>query len=146
MNVLVEILGKQFKVDKGDKIKVPYINKKVGEKLTFDKVMYIEDGDKKEIGNPYVKGKKIEAKIIKHGSFDKVIVFKMKRRKGYQKRNGHKQKFSLIEISKIGNSKKSTSKKVEDDNKSTAKKSTAKKTTAKKSTAKKTTAKKKADK
>ena len=112
MNVLVEILGKQFKVDKGDKIKVPYINKKVGEKLTFDKVMYIEDGDKKEIGNPYVKGKKIEAKIIQHGSFDKVIVFKMKRRKGYQKRNGHKQKFSLIEISKIGNSKKSTSKKL----------------------------------
>ena len=106
MNVLVEILGKQFKVDKGDKIKVPYINKKVGEKLTFDKVMYIEDGDKKEIGNPYVKGKKIEAKIVQHGSFDKVIVFKMKRRKGYQKRNGHKQKFSLIEISKIGNSKK----------------------------------------
>ena len=112
MNVLVEILGKQFKVDKGDKIKVPYINKKVGEKLTFDKVMYIEDGDKKEIGNPYVKGKKIEAKIIQHGSFDKVIVFKMKRRKGYQKRNGHKQKFSLIEISKIGNSKKAHPKKL----------------------------------
>ena len=146
MNVLVEILGKQFKVDKGDKIKVPYINKKVGEKLTFDKVMYIEDGDKKEIGNPYIKGKNIEAKIVQHGSFDKVIVFKMKRRKGYQKRNGHKQKFSLIEISKIGNSKKSTSKKAENDNKSTAKKTTVKKTTVKKTTAKKSTAKKKADK
>ena len=64
MNVLVEILGKQFKVDKGDKIKVPYINKKVGEKLTFDKVMYIEDGDKKEIGNPYVKGKKLKLKLF----------------------------------------------------------------------------------
>jgi large subunit ribosomal protein L21 len=146
MNVLVEILGKQFKVDKGDKIKVPYINKKVGEKLTFDKVMYIEDGDKKEIGNPYIKGKNIEAKIVQHGSFDKVIVFKMKRRKGYQKRNGHKQKFSLIEISKIGNSKKSTSKKAENDNKSTAKKTTVKKTTVNKTTAKKSTAKKKADK
>ena len=140
MNVLVEILGKQFKVDKGDKIKVPYINKKVGEKLTFDKVMYIEDGDKKEIGNPYVKGKNIEAKIVQHGSFDKVIVFKMKRRKGYQKRNGHKQKFTLIEISKIGKSNKSTAKKA------TVKKTTAKKATVKKTTAKKTTAKKKADK
>ena len=147
MNVLIEILGKQFKVDKGDKIKVPYINKEVGEKLTFDKVLYIEDGDKKEIGNPYVKGKNIEAKIIDHGSYDKVIVFKMKRRKGYQKKNGHKQKFSLIEISKITSSKKTTAKKkTEDNNKTTAKKTTAKKTTAKKTAAKKTAAKKKADK
>ena len=103
--------------------------------------MYIEDGDKKEIGNPYVKGKKIEAKIIQHGSFDKVIVFKMKRRKGYQKRNGHKQKFSLIEISKIGNSKKAHQKKLRMITNLQLKKST-----AKKSTAKKTTAKKKADK
>ena len=130
MNVLVEILGKQFKVDKGDKIKVPFIDKKVGDKITFDKILYIEDDKKKEIGTPYIKNKNIEAKILDHGSYDKVIVFKMKRRKGYQKRNGHKQKFSLIEISNI----------------SSPKKTTAKKTTAKKTTAKKTTAKKKADK
>ena len=145
MNVLVEILGKQFKVGKGDKIKVPYINKKVGEKLTFEKVLYIEDAKGKEIGTPYIKGKNIEAKILDHGTYDKVIVFKMKRRKGYQKRNGHKQKFSLIEISDLVASKKTTAKKTtakED----TVKKTTAKKTTAKKTTAKKTTAKKKADK
>ena len=126
MNVLVEISGKQFKVDKGDKIKVPYINKKVGEKLTFEKVLYIEDGKSKEIGTPYIKEKNIEAKILEHGSYDKVIVFKMKRRKGYQKKNGHKQKFSLVEISNLVNAKKTTTK-------DTATKKTAtKKTTTKK--------------
>ena len=86
MNVLVEILGKQFKVEKGKKIKVPYINKKIGEKLVFEKILYIEEGKNKEIGTPYVKGKTVEAKILEHGEYDKVIVFKMKRRKGYQKR------------------------------------------------------------
>ena len=136
MNILVEILGKQFKVDKGAKIKVPYINKKVGEKLTFEKVLYIQDDKRTEIGTPYIKGKNIEAKILDHGSYDKVIVFKMKRRKGYQKRNGHKQKFSLIEISNLVTAKKASPKET------TAKKTTAKKTTAKKTTAKKTTAKK----
>jgi len=131
MNVLVEILGKQFKVEKGDKIKVPYINKKVGEKLTFEKVLYIEDDKSKKIGTPYISEKNIEAKIIEHGSYDKVIVFKMKRRKGYQKRNGHKQKFSLIEISNLVSSKKTTTKKAAAE-KTTPKKAVTKKTTTKK--------------
>ena len=136
MNVLVEILGKQFKVEKGDKIKVPYINKKVGDKLTFEKILYIEDGKNKQIGNPYVEGKNVQAKIIEHGNYDKVIVFKMKRRKGYQKRNGHKQKFSLIEISNLAAAKKPVAKKP------AAKKSVEKKPVAKKPATKKTTKKK----
>ena len=131
MNALVEILGKQFKVAKGDKIKVPYINKKIGEKLTFENILYIEDDKGKKFGNPFIKEKNIEAKIIEHGKHNKIIVFKMKRRKGYQKRNGHQQKFSLIEISSLVAAKKTT-----------AKKTAAKKTTAKKTAAKKTTAKK----
>jgi len=136
MNALVEILGKQFKVAKGDKIKVPYINKKIGEKLTFENVLYIEDDKSKKIGTPFIKEKNIEAKIIEHGRYDKVIVFKMKRRKGYQKRNGHQQKFSLIEILNLVSAKKTA------DKKTIAKKTADKKTTAKKTADKKTTAKK----
>ena len=143
MNVLVEILGKQYKVEKGDKLRIPYLNKKVGEKLTFDNILYSDDGKTKKIGKPYVKDLQIEAKLLEHGTEDKVIVFKFKRRKGYQRKNGHKQKFSLIEISNLkkkSSSKKASSKK--EAPKETAKKTTAKKTTAKKTTAKKTTAKK----
>ena len=138
MNVLVEILGKQFKVEKGDKLKVPYINKKIGEKLTFDNILYSDDGKNKELGKPYLKNMQIEAKLLEHGREDKVIVFKFKRRKGHQKKNGHRQKFSLIEVS---NFKKKTAKKAAP-KKTTAKKATAKKTTAKKAAPKKTTTKK----
>ena len=108
MNALVEILGKQFKVEKGDKLRVPYINKKIGEKLTFENILYSDDGKTKKLGKPYLKDIQIEAKLLEHGREDKIIVFKFKRRKGYQKKNGHRQKFSLIEIS---NFKKKTPKK-----------------------------------
>ena len=150
MNVLVEILGKQFKVEKGDKLRVPYINKDVGEKLTFDNILYSDDGKTKKLGKPYLQDLQIEAKLLEHGTEDKIIVFKFKRRKGYQKKNGHKQKFSLIEISnfkKKAATKKKTSKKNEGKPKETTKKTTAarkttatRKTTApKKTTPKKTT-------
>ena len=116
MNVLVEILGKQFKVEKGDKLRVPYINKDVGEKLTFDNILYSDDGKTKKLGKPYLQDLQIEAELLEHGTENKVIVFKFKRRKGYQKKNGHKQKFTTIKIQDL----------------KTAKKTTAKKTTAKK--------------
>ena len=141
MNALIKILGKQYKVKKGDKLRIPYIDKKVGEKLTFDNIMYTDDGKTKKIGKPYIEDLQVEAKLLEHGKEDKIIVFKFKRRKGYQKRNGHKQKFSLIEIS---NFKKKTAKKVISDKSSekpAAKKPAAKKPAAKKTTAKKTTAK-----
>ena len=131
MNALIKILGKQYKVKKGDKLRIPYIDKKVGEKLTFDNIMYTDDGKNKKIGKPYIKDLQVEAKLLEQGKEDKIIVFKFKRRKGYQKRNGHKQKFSLIEIS---NFKKTTAKKVTADK--ISKKPAAKKTTAKKTTAK----------
>ena len=135
MNVLVEILGKQFKVEKGDKLRIPYIDKKIGEKLTFENILYSDDGKSKKIGKPYLKDLKIEAKLLEHGRENKVIVFKLKRRKGYQKRNGHQQRFSLIEVSNFKKkaAKKTTSKKVATGTKS----STPKKTTAKKASPKK---------
>ena len=145
MNALVEILGKQFKVEKGDKIKVPFIDKKIGEKLSFDSILYLEDGKKKQIGKPFLKNLSVEAKLLEHRRDSKVIVFKFKRRKGYQKKNGHRQQFSIIEISNLN--KKTTAKKAAETKKETvAKETTAKKTAAKKTVAKKTTTKKKVDK
>ena len=141
MNALVEILGKQFRVEKGDKIKVPFIDKKIGEKLSFGSILYLEDGKKKYIGKPFVENLNVEAKLLEHGRESKVIVFKFKRRKGYQKKNGHRQKFSIIEISNLN--KKTAAKKTAT-KETTYKKPASKKTTAKKTTTKKTT--KKADK
>jgi len=131
MNVLIEILGKQFKAEKGDKLRIPYINKKVGEKLTFNNILYSDDGKRKQLGKPYLTDLQMEAKLLEHGKEDKVIVFKFKRRKGYQKRNGHKQRFSLIEVS---NFKKKTAKKNEAKASSSSKEksSTPKKATTKK--------------
>ena len=131
MNVLVEILGKQYKVEKGDKLRIPYLNKKVGEKLTFDNILYSDDGKTKNIGKPYVKDLQIEAKLLEHGTEDKVIVFKFKRRKGYQRKNGHKQPFSLIEFGKLTAKAKATSTAKKTSTKAKAT-STAKKTSEKK--------------
>ena len=131
MNVLIEILGKQFKAAKGDKLRVPYINKKIGEKLTFDNILYSDDGKTMKLGKPYLKDLQMEAKLLDHGKEDKVIVFKFKRRKGYQKRNGHQQKFSLIEVSNFKKkvAKKSTTKKAATETKSSTLKKTATKKT-----------------
>ena len=123
MNVLIEILGKQFKAGKGDKLRIPYIDKKIGEKLTFDSILYSDDGKTMKVGKPYLKDLQMEAKLLEHGKEDKVIVFKFKRRKGYQKRNGHQQRFSLIEVSNF--KKKAASKKAATDTKSSAPKKTA---------------------
>jgi len=144
MYALVEIAGKQFKVEENSQLKIPYNNNKVGDKISFDKVLYFDDGTKKSIGNPYVSGLSIDAKVIEHGKSPKIIVFKLKRRKGYQKKSGHKQLYTVVEVGKLI-AKKTTVKKAETE-KTTAKKVAPKKTTAKKAAPKKTTAKKAAPK
>ena len=136
MYALVEIAGKQFKIEENVQLKVPYYSNKVGDKITIDKVLYFDDGNKKSFGNPYIKNLSLDAKVVSHGKNDKIIVFKLKRRKGYQKRIGHKQPFTILEFGKLSAGKKTTAKKT------TTKKTTTKKTTAKKTTTKKTTAKK----
>ena len=143
MYALVEIAGKQFKVEENSQLKIPYNSNKAGDKISFDKVLYFDDGTKKNIGNPYIAGLSIDAKVISHGKSNKVIVFKFKRRKGYQKKSGHKQLYTIVEVNKL-TAKKATTKKATAAKKATAKKpATAKKATAKKpATAKKSTAKK----
>ena len=115
MYAIVEISGKQFKVEKKQKLFVNRINSEEGKKVSFDNVLMFSDGNKLSIGSPTVSGVKVDAKVLKHLKSDKVIVFKKKRRKGYKVRNGHRQLITQIEINDIisGVSKKSSSEKKE---------------------------------
>jgi large subunit ribosomal protein L21 len=107
MYAIVEIAGKQFRVSKEMKLKVPLLKTEPGKNIDFERVLAYED-DKGTIafGTPVLENTNVTAKIIEHGRDKKVIVFKKKRRKGYQKKNGHRQGFSLIEITDIGAAKK----------------------------------------
>lgn len=101
MYVIVEILGQQFKVEKGQEIFVHRLEGKEGDKVSFDNVLLKADGDKVSVGTPTIDKSKVSAKIVEHVKGDKVIVFKKKRRKGYQKQNGHRQQFTKISIEAI---------------------------------------------
>ena len=114
MYAIVEIAGQQFKVAKDQKVYVHRLQEKEGSKVTFDKVMLVEDKGDVTIGAPAIEGAAVTAKILGHLKGDKVIVFKKKRRKGYKKKNGHRQYLSEIQIESIAASgaKKATAKKV----------------------------------
>ena len=115
MYAIVEISGKQFKVEKKQKLFVNRIDAEEGKKVSFDNVLMFSDGNKLSIGSPVVSGVKVDAKVLKHLKSDKVIVFKKKRRKGYKVKNGHRQQITQIEINDIisGASKKSPTAKKE---------------------------------
>ncbi len=98
MYAIVEIAGQQFKVERGNKVYVHRLDANEGEKVEFDKVFLIENDGKISIGNPTVDGAKVAATIIEHIKGDKVIIFKKKRRKGYQKWNNHRQSLTQILI------------------------------------------------
>ena len=141
MNAIVEISGKQFKVEKDSKLFVHRLDGKEGSKVTFDNVLLLDNGSKVTVGTPTVKGASIQAKILQHVKDNKVIVFKKKRRKGYKVKNGHRQALTQILIEKVN--EKSAAKKadVKADTKAEAKKPVAKKAAAKKPAAKKSAAK-----
>ena len=137
MYAIVEIAGQQFKVEKNQKIFVHRINDKEGNKINFDNVLLIDNKGKINIGNPTVKGASVTAKILSHLKDDKVIVFKKKRRKGFQVKNGHRQHLTRIEIEKITEKNISATKKETQKKTNTIKKE-AKTDTRKKATTKKT--------
>ena len=115
MYAIVEIAGQQFKVAKDQKVFVHRLQEKEGSKVTFDKVLLLDDG-KVTIGAPAIEGAAVSAKILSHLKGDKVIVFKKKRRKGYRVKNGHRQSFTEIQIESIaatGAKKKAPVKKAE---------------------------------
>jgi len=147
MYALIEFAGKQFKVEEGSSIKVPYVDGKVGSKVTFDKIIYMDDGKNKTIGTPIVAGVKIDGEIVSHGRERKVVVFKFKRRKGYQKKNTHRQEYSILKVGKVGKAKKESAKPVESkpaaQNEAAPKKAGTEKPAVKKAAPKKKTATKK---
>ncbi|WP_179344477.1 50S ribosomal protein L21 [Winogradskyella ursingii] len=101
MYAIVEIAGQQFKVAKDQKVFVNRLSTEEGEKVDFDNVLLIGDGDKTTLGAPAIDGALIGAKVLRHLKGDKVIVFKKKRRKGYRVKNGHRQALTEIVIESI---------------------------------------------
>lgn len=101
MYAIVNISGKQFKAIEGSKVRVP---KQVGEQgstLTFDDVLLVNDGTNTQVGNPKLSGAVVTATVLDHGRDKKILVYKKKRRKGYQRKNGHRQWYTEIEFQKI---------------------------------------------
>ena len=101
MYAIVNISGKQFKAIEGSKVRVP---KQVGEQgstLTFDDVLLLNDGTNTQVGNPNLSGAVVTATVLDHGRDKKILVYKKKRRKGYQRKNGHRQWYTEIEFQKI---------------------------------------------
>ena len=105
MYALIDYIGSQILIKEGDKIKIPFLDQKVGSKVVFKNVLFFDDGKKKKIGNPYLKSLSFSGKIESHGKEKKIIVFKKKRRKGHQKKNGHQQQFTYVTIDKFSKSK-----------------------------------------
>src|SRR5690606_38254724 len=101
MYAIVEIAGQQFKVEKDQKLFVHRLQEDEGKQVAFDNVLLLADGDKVTVGAPAIDGAQVGATVLKHLKGDKVIVFKKKRRKGYRKKNGHRQFLTQIQIESI---------------------------------------------
>lgn len=101
MYAIVDIAGQQFKVEKGKKIFVNRLEGEKGASMDFEKVLLTDNEGTVKVGTPYVDGIKVKATVVDHVKADKVLVFKKKRRKGYQKLNGHRQCLTQILIEEI---------------------------------------------
>lgn len=101
MYAIIESCGKQYKVTEGDVVFFEKLDTEEGKKVSFDKVVLVSDGEKIEIGNPYVKGFKVEGKVVAHGKGKKIIVFKYKAKKNYRRKQGHRQPYTKVEITAI---------------------------------------------
>jgi len=101
MYAVIKSGGKQYKVAAGEKLKIEQIPTQVGEKISLDQVLMVSQGDKVSIGSPLVNGAVVSATVLGHGRADKVKIFKMRRRKHYQKRQGHRQNFTEVMIDEI---------------------------------------------
>ena len=102
MYAVVDFKGTQFKVEKDQIVKVPFLGDlEVGAEIEIEKVLLIQDEDKTKIGQPNVKKAKVLAEIVSHNKDKKIIVFKKKRRKGYEKKQGHRQNYTEIKIKEI---------------------------------------------
>lgn len=101
MYAVIETGGKQYRVEKGDVLRVEKLEGEVGDKVVFDKVFLVSDNGDTKIGTPYVEGAKVEASIKEHGKGKKIIVYKYKAKKNYHRKQGHRQPYTEIEIEAI---------------------------------------------
>ena len=112
MLAIVETGGKQYQVTEGRYVDMELLEGNVDDAYVFDKVVMIVDGENTKIGQPYIEGVKVNGKILKHDKDKKVIVYKQHRKKGYRKKQGHRQNFTRVMIESINLAKSATAKKV----------------------------------
>ena len=115
MYAIIESCGKQYKVAEGDVVFFEKLDAEEGKKVTFDKVILVSEDGKVQVGAPYVKSVKVEGKVVSHGKGKKIIVFKMKAKKNYRRKQGHRQPYTKVEITtiKTATKKAETAKKAE---------------------------------
>ena len=134
MYAIIEACGKQYKVVEGDVVFFEKLDTEEGKKVNFDKVILVSDENGVQVGNPYVKGVKVEGKVVSHGKGKKIIVFKMKAKKNERKKQGHRQPYTKVEITAIKTPATKTEKTTENvevaEKKTTTKKATTKKVEA----------------
>ncbi len=101
MHAIIVTGGKQYKVAEGDTLYIEKLNAEAGESVTFDQVLAVLDGDNVKFGAPTVDGASVTAKVVKNGKGKKVLVFKYKPKKNYRRRQGHRQPYTKVEITKV---------------------------------------------
>ena len=101
MYAVVKTGGKQYRVSAGEKLRIEQIPAEVGQEIVLDQVLAVADGDDVRMGTPLLAGAKVSAKVLAHGRGDKVHIFKMRRRKHYQKTQGHRQNYTEIRVDSI---------------------------------------------
>ena len=101
MYAVIKTGGKQYRVSAGETLKIETVAGDVGSAIVLDKVLMVGEGDKLNVGKPLLNGASVKATIVSHGRHDKVKIFKMRRRKHYQKHQGHRQNYTEIRIDGI---------------------------------------------
>ena len=101
MYAVIDACGRQYKVAEGDLVFVEKLEAKEGDKVTFDQVLLVSDNGKAKVGNPTIKGAKVEATVVKQGKAKKIVVFKYKAKKNERKKQGHRQPYTQVKIEKI---------------------------------------------
>ena len=101
MYAIIESCGKQYKVAEGDVVFFEKLDAEEGKKVTFDNVVLVSEEGKVQVGAPYVKGVKVEGKVVAHGKGKKILVYKMKPKKNYRRMQGHRQPYTKVEITSI---------------------------------------------
>ena len=114
MYAIIESCGKQYKVAEGDVVFFEKLDAEEGQKISFDNVVFVSDEGKVQIGNPYVKDVKVEGTVVSHGKAKKIIVFKMKAKKNYRRKQGHRQPYTKVEITSIKSTARKTAAKAEE--------------------------------